>query len=271
MQTRIQARLGLVGMSVMLATLTSCTLTWPPLSAAQSATLRQNLELFTSALSAISTLAAIEPLQSRAIPDPPTTPCPSVTSDPSADTLAFSLTFASDCTLTPVALTRITGSLGVVFSESESDVEINFDSLMVDDRDVTGSAGLAMNAAGSENLVLAGNFRIAIAEFDEVRGIITLTYSSDGQLSISNGFWLFENSAVEFEVADPTSNLPDGEVVIHLAGSNTLIPSAGRIAFRADGSRYVVTFEEATPIDGSVTVKVDNQPTFHTTLPYLLD
>jgi hypothetical protein len=271
MRTCTQAGLKFAGLSVLLAGLTSCTLTWPPLSAAQSISLRQNMELFTSALRAISTLAAIEPLQSRAIPDPPTITCPSVTLDPSNAALAFSLTFASDCTLTPVALTRIQGSLGVVFSESQSDVEINFDSLMVAGEELTGSAGLAMNAAGADTLLLTGNFRIAIADLDEVRGIVTLTYSPDGLLSISNGFWLFENSAVEFEVADPTSNLPGGQVVIDLAGSNTLIPSSGRIAFRDDGSRYVVTFEDSTPIDGSVTIKIDNQPTFHTTLPYLLD
>lgn len=264
---------GLLVLAVLLSGITSCV--FPPsdpigsdgLTDTQWEILRRNIPLFYDAIGAVATMLAAEEAQTARETNTFPESCPQIALDPSGVANAYILTYGENCTLNGSFRTPIRGTISVAFGVRSYEVDLTYDQLTLDGHTLTGTAGLALSKPDEETEQITGNFLVSFVGHDEVRGIVTLEHHADGRLVIRNGFWLFEQTGVEFEVTDPTSNAPNSQIVVEPSTSTRLVPKAGRVAFRAAESRYVVTFNENTPTTGIVNVVIDEGATLSTTLP----
>lgn len=188
--------------------------------------------------------------------------CPTVTADVLNSVISVTVDFPPGCTNDYFGDDiELSGGVTITMNLAELSLEITFDDFTSDDQTVAGTLDMQLTRDGFRR-TLTGNIDIATTGVGSADGTLEIDYdSAQGRITIIEAsLALTDTDEVEYSV--------DAEgLVIQPFDNGNLVPQAGSATFVVPGAgagddpvTIVITFTADSPVDGTVTVKVDEFP-----------
>ena len=181
--------------------------------------------------------------------------CPAITAELQASVIEMSIDFGEACTNGWLGGRSASGAITATFNIAARVITLEFDNVSIDDRGVDGRAALERRddlTTGATSL--EGTIDITTAQVGSVEGDATISFDRDtGVITVSYATLTLTGA----DGTEYTVTLED--IVVDPVENGNFVPEAGTAEI-AMSPRIVITFDDESPVDGTVDVTVGIVP-----------
>lgn len=188
--------------------------------------------------------------------------CPTVTADVLNSVISVTVEFPPGCSNEYFGDdVELSGGVSITMNLNELTLEITFDDFTSDGQTVTGTLDMQLTRDGFRR-TLTGNMDIFTTGVGSAIGTLEIDYdSAQGRITI------IEAALALTDTTNAAYSVEADGLVIEPFDNGNLIPEAGSVTFVLPGNgtdddpvTIVITFTADSPVDGTVTVEVDELP-----------
>jgi hypothetical protein len=196
--------------------------------------------------------------------------CPVTTALGTDDFLAMTMTFNPACSGGTTGGSTIGGGLGLRFTRATGVAKVDFNSLVIDGRavsggipPVTGDNSTTLQTRTGGVLLSAGSVLIVTDGVGTAVGTLTAEIDWTGRVALTE-------SALTFASGGVTRAVTLSGVTVTPTSTGSVLPTAGTATFTVGSDALVITFLSQTPTNGTVQVKVGANPAGNYQVPGLV-
>lgn len=194
--------------------------------------------------------------------------CPAVAIERTANTATITLDFGDGCDAPATADLTVRGRITLSVRVSTGQATVNFDGFAIASRSIDGTADVEISRE-SGGVKLNGTIDLDIEGVGAIDGDFIALIRSNGTITI-------DFADVDLTTATSVFQVVLESLVSDPLTNNTFVPQSGRATFEvpsetnADQTEtVVVTFDDQSPVDGSVSVTVEGGQSIDYTIPGL--
>lgn len=197
--------------------------------------------------------------------------CPAVTFTADAGNAVITFDFGTGCTATLNANQIIVGTVQIGLARATRTVVANFDNFSIDARSVTGQIQATLTRITS-GVGLEGLLNLSTALVGSAVGTYAAQITTAGLITIPSATLVISDD-------EGNRNITLTNIVIDPASNGNFVPEAGTAAIEIPltqiltpgAARIVITFDENSPVDGTVSVQVGSQAAIDYDVPGIAD